>query len=172
MKRIFTILMMAVLMAGGCTFASTNRNNDSSADSSSAAAEALKAAPHAVSLPAVKVKLPKPMLPGPVDPVWAEGESPLLGVAWLGHFASIDEMRRSVFYPILLSAYPPLDGIQELAVDTGDGDLWFFLPLEDNMSIALNEYDMDMFMGKRDENEGKVLMRTEYARPFVVRMCA
>ncbi|MBR6285238.1 MAG: hypothetical protein IKR25_13255 [Muribaculaceae bacterium] len=122
----------------------------------------------------VTVKLPRMMLPGPLDPVCNDetGECPLLSVAWLGPFASIDELRASTFYPLLTDLYPALAEVSQVAVDTGGGSLWLIEPLFTEMSLAINEYDFDMFLGTRSEDDGAVLLRTEQARPIVVRMTA
>ncbi len=122
----------------------------------------------------VTVRLPKIMMPGPIDPVCDDetGLCPLLGAAWLGNYASIGEMRASTFYPLLLDIYPDLAGIDEVSVDTGSGSLWLLRPITEHMSLAINEYDFDMFMGTRSESDGAVLLRTEQAVPIVLRMTA
>lgn len=142
MKRFFTLLLLAVTL----TTQATN----------------------------VNVRLPKIMLTGPIDPVCNDetGECPLLGAACLGYFGSIDEMRTNAFYPMLLSAYPSLEQVNRVTVDTGSGPLWLIDPLAVEMSLAINEYDFDMFMGTRSEDDAAVLYRTEDAQPIVVRMTA
>ena len=122
----------------------------------------------------VTVRLPRIMLTGPIDPVCNDetGECPLLGSAWLGYFGSIAELRASAFYPMLLSAYPALEQVDRVAVDTGSGPLWLIDPLAGDMSLAINEYDFEMFMGTRSEDDAAVLFRTEQAQPIVVRMTA
>ena len=122
----------------------------------------------------VTVRLPRIMHTGPIDPVCNDetGECPLLGAAWLGFFDSIDALRQSAFFPLLLSAYPSLEQVDCVAVDTGSGPLWLLDPLAGEMSLAINEYDFDMFLGVRSEDDGAMLYRTETAQPIVVRMTA
>lgn len=119
-------------------------------------------------------QLPKLLMPGvldppPVDITDSTAKAPLLAVSNLGRFASVGEMRKSYFYPQFCSLYPELENISRITVDTGVGDLWLFEPLEPNCSLAINEYNMKMFMQEQEEGDGEVYLRTESARPVLVK---
>lgn len=122
-------------------------------------------------------QLPKPMLVGPLNPIPAvdengnEMEHFILVVANLGYYQTIEQLQKSPFYAQLCDLYPELSGVKEI-IDTGKGDLWFIRPWQKNTSLAINEYTMEMFLGNQEESEGKVLYRTEYAKPMLVRMSA
>lgn len=117
------------------------------------------------------IRLPELMMPGPLDPIpWEEGgEYFVLVVANLGPFASLSQLHDSPFYPQLCSLYPELPEITDI-IDTGKGDLWLMTPWTENTSLALTEYNIDMFLGEQDPGSGTIYLRTENARPLLVRM--
>lgn len=117
------------------------------------------------------IQLPELMMPGPLNPIpWEEGgEYFVLVVANLGPFTSISQLHDSPFYPQLCSLYPELTDITEM-IDTGDGDLWLLNPWTKNTSLALNEYNIDMFLGTQETGSGTVYYRSEDAKPMLLRM--
>ena len=118
------------------------------------------------------IQLPEFMFPGPLDPVWGEDEVMLLAIANLGDFTSIKQLHSSPFYPLFKSLYPEIENVKKIDVDTGSGELWFICPMSKNMSLAINEYNKEMFNGEMDESDGEVYYRTENAQPMLIRMSA
>ncbi len=149
---------------------------------SSARSENKTPAPEAVENPAdVRANesqsafhLPALLMPGPLEPVPLDitdstAQVPMLAVANIGRFASISQLRKSYFYKQFCSLYPELENINRIAVDTGVGDLWLFKPLLPNCSMAVREYNMQMFMQEQKESDGDVLFKTDIARPILVK---
>lgn len=117
------------------------------------------------------IELPKMMMPGPIDPIPSEGETPILMMAYLGPFTTLGELHASPFYAQLCSVYPELKGIDNL-IDTGQGDLWLIRPWSEGISLAINEYNMAMFNGEQEDSSGEIYLRTEQAEPLLLRMNA
>lgn len=157
---------MAVLM-GCCGCANAGTASSSTASTADTPAVSQATGTFAKST----IALPDFMLPGPIDPVWGPDEVMLVAIAHLGNYSSIKQLKQSPFYPIMLSCYPDLDQVKDI-IDTGSGDLWYVRPLGDNYSLAINEYNLDMFNGTQPEGSGKVYYRTEEARPLLLRMSA
>lgn len=116
------------------------------------------------------VKLPEMMMPGPIDPIWDDGD--FFAIAHLGPFATIGQLRSNPLYQVMLSCYPGLDDINKIAVNTGSGDLWLVVPRSDQVSIAVNEYNLDFFLGTKDEDDATIYYKTESGEPFLMRMTA
>ena len=116
------------------------------------------------------IQLPTPLMPGAISNNYErDDEGPLMFIANLGHYESLKEMKDGHFWGLLCNLYPQIKNINELTVDNGSGDIWFFCPCESNMSMAINEYNMDMFMGTQDAGDGQIYFRTEEATPILVR---
>ncbi len=105
----------------------------------------------------------------PADPDDSLAVQPMLVVANIGHFASVEELRNSYFYGQLCSIYPDLEDLNRVTVDTGVGDLWLFKPITGAASMTISEYNMQMFLKKEKEDDGKVYMRTKMPRPLLVK---
>ena len=119
----------------------------------------------------IGISIPTPFLPGPIDyiPNAETDEEVIFTMANLGHYDDVASMKKGPFWKLLCSLYPEVEGIDKLTVDTGSGDIWFINPWETNTSLAINEYNMDMFLGEQDPSSGQVYYRTEYAKPILVR---
>lgn len=159
-----SILTLVMLLAGSSCAGASNSDAQQAADTPSTSQ---------ASTPAMRrgISLPDYMLPGPIDPVWGDDEVMLVAIAHIGSFSNIQELQQSQFFPIWNSCYPGLSKINDI-IDTGDGDLWYIRPLGQNYSLAINEYNMDMFNGEQPEGSGKVYYRTEEAQPILLRMSA
>ncbi|MBR1711953.1 MAG: hypothetical protein IJ722_00925 [Alloprevotella sp.] len=116
------------------------------------------------------ITLPEILLPGPIDPIWEDNG--ILALGRIGRFDNMESLRHSPFYKLYCSCYPELEGINEITVDTGCGDLWIIRPRMENTSLAINEYTFAMFAGETPESDGRVLYRTENAPAILVRMAA
>lgn len=169
LKRIFlTIsLCIALLASGSCGSNAASGGSDHSGGAYGMAPGTSQALPASTS-----VAIPEIMLPGPLDPVWGADEVMLLAVAHLGNFTSIEGLKTSRFYPLFKSLYPEINDISTITVDTGSGDLWLIKPMMPNMSLAVNEYGLSMFMGDKSEDDAQVYYRTEQAQPIIIRMNA
>jgi len=119
-----------------------------------------------VKVPAIE--LPAMMMPGPIDPIVVD-EPPLLLIANLAPYQTIEELHASPFYAQLCSVFPQLEGVNEM-IDTGKGELWFIRPWNRNTSLSINEYNMAMFNGEQGEGSGKIYLRTEDLEPMLLRM--
>lgn len=166
MKRFLQLcLTMAVVMS---CFSCANASNNTTEEGTNSPTESKATSAFEKK---IGVNLPEYMLPGPIDPVWGENEIMVVAMAHIGPFSSLEELKKSPFFPIWNSCYPGLDKIKDI-IDTGKGDLWYIRPLGENCSLAINEYNMDMFTGKQEEGSGKVYYRTESATPLLLRMDA
>ena len=93
----------------------------------------------------------------------AQTDECLLSVAHLGKYSSMQELKESDSYAALCENYPMLASINELSVDTQEGDLWLFQCLPGS-TIAINQLTAD--------GVGQVYYRSEYAEPLVIRFSA
>ena len=159
-KFILTALLAIVLIACG---AATSNTEGTATDSTVQYGKIAKSS---------SIALPEFMFPDPLDPVWGEDEVMLLAIANLGDFSSLSQLQSSPFYPLFKSLYPDIESVKKISVDTGSGELWYIEPLAESMSLAINEYSMEMFNGEKDENDGEVYFRTEKAKPMLIRMSA
>ena len=178
MKR--TILVLALTATVCAVFAACmGASKEAPKQDASLGTEAVasKATPTRVLAGSPSFDIPKPMMLGALDPIpmvdenGNDSEHFILVVANLGYYQTPDQLRKSPFYAQLCDLYPKLSEAKDF-VDTGAGDLWFIRPWTENTSLAINEYTMKMFMGEEDESKGKVLYRTEYAKPMLLRMKA
>ena len=178
MKR--TILVLALTATVCAVFAACmGASKEAPKQGASLGTEAVasKATPTRVLAGSPSFDIPKPMMLGALDPIpmvdenGNDSEHFILVVANLGYYQTPEQLRKSPFYAQLCDLYPKLSEAKDF-VDTGAGDLWFIRPWTENTSLAINEYTMKMFMGEEDESKGKVLYRTEYAKPMLLRMKA
>ena len=165
MNNTTRVIAIAAILLCGCK---SNGKTASSTEATSQIEQTEVAGKTEVTASAVS--LPKLMMPGPIDPIWEDGD--IIAIAHIGQFASVEELRESPFYPQLCSLYPSLSDIDALSVDTGRGDLWFISPREENTSLAVNEYNMKMFTEEQERGSGEIYFRTEYAKPMLLRMSA
>ena len=119
----------------------------------------------------VGLSLPTPLDPGPLDyiPDAETDEVVFFTIANLGHYKNVESMRKGPFWKLLCSLYPDVENINKITVDNGTGDIWLIVPWGENTSLAINEYNMDMFLGEQDPSDGQVYYRTEYAKPMLIR---
>lgn len=119
----------------------------------------------------VGLSLPTPLDPGPLDyiPDAETDEVVFFTIANLGHYKNVESMRKGPFWKLLCSLYPDVENINKITVDNGTGDIWLIVPWGENTSLAINEYNMDMFLGEQDQSDGQVYYRTEYAKPMLIR---
>lgn len=164
MNKTIRIIAIAVILICGC------KGKANSIDANVHVPPAAEATMANAKGATVQLDLPPLLMPGPIDPIWQDGEC--LAIARLGHYASIDELRASPFYAQLCSLYPTLVDINRLTVDTGQGDLWLIWPRSEGMSLAINEYNMQMFTEEQPRGSGQIYYRTEEATPLLMRMSA
>lgn len=93
----------------------------------------------------------------------AQTDECLLSVAHLGKYSSIHELKTSDSYGTLCEHYPTLASIEELSVDTHEGDLWLFQCLLGS-TIAINQLSAD--------GVGQVYYRSEEVKSIVIRFSA
>lgn len=177
MKRFLLIIVLTVAV---CTvFAACMGNKTAPKETPAQKAEATPddATPAPILTGKPSFDVPKPMTLSPLDPIPAvdengnETEHFVLIVANLGYYQTPDHLRKSPFYAQLCDLYPELRDVKDF-VDTGQGDLWFIRPWTKNTSLAINEYTMEMFLGEKSEDAGKIWYRTENAKPMLLRMRA
>lgn len=178
MKRTILILALTATVCAvfaACMGASKEAPKQDASLKSEAAA--IEATPTRVLAGKPSFDIPKPMLLGALNPIPAvdengnEREHFILIVANLGYYQSPDQLRKSPFYAQLCDLYPELRDVKDF-IDTGAGDLWLIRPWGKNTSLAINEYTMEMFMGEKSEDSGKIWYRTESAKPMLLRMKA
>lgn len=123
------------------------------------------------TLDGIGIPLPEPFLPGPLDyiPNAETDEEVIFTMANLGHYTDVASMKKGPFWKLLCDLYPEIENINKLTVDTGEGDIWMINPWEENTSLAINEYNLDMFLGEKDPDDGQVYFRTENAKPILIR---
>ena len=93
----------------------------------------------------------------------AQTDECLLSVARLGKYSSMQGLKDCDSYATLCENYPMLASIDELSVDTQEGDLWLFQCLPGS-TIAINQLTAD--------GVGQVYYRSEDAESLVVRFSA
>lgn len=93
----------------------------------------------------------------------AQTDECLLSVAHLGKYSSMQELKESDSYAALCENYPTLASIEELSVDTQEGDLWLFQCLPGS-TIAINQLSAD--------GVGQVYYRSEEVKSIVIRFSA
>lgn len=97
-----------------------------------------------------------------------EMETPLM-ISNLGHYATVEQLKASPIYPVLAKAHPQLAQISEVTIDRGSGNMWLLVPCREGMSLAVNEYNIDIFNGDIAENDAPVLYRSEEPMPMIIR---
>lgn len=179
MKRVVFVLVVAFfvsVLAVGCTGKSAPRQQGRAADSLNVAASGSVSVRAGATVPGIR--LPAVRLLGPLNPIPGMDEQGnelrhfVLLVANLGHYESLADLKASPFYLLLCNLYPELGSIRSVSVDLGRGDLWLIRPWAENTSLAINEYNLKMFMGEQEEGSGEIYLRTEDTECLLARFSA
>lgn len=171
-KRLLLLSVLALTMLS-CTNASNKEQKSQEGDKqvTSLLDKDNADASATTSTDGIGIPLPAPFEPGPLDyiPDAENDEEVVLTMANLGFWDNVESMKKGPFWKLFCSLYPQIESINKLTVDNGEGCIWLIVPWEENTSLAINEYNMEMFLGNQSTDDGQVYYRTEQAEPILIR---
>lgn len=90
--------------------------------------------------------------------------------AFVGRFASYDELRQSPFYGYLCQRIPELSQCTEFTVNTTDkvDDVWMLIPTIENVWCKIKAFTPDMLIHQELTDDAKVYYTSENMKPILI----